>query len=75
VPPQSRERLSPGPHPGPSITIGDNVWIGTRVTILGSTDIGRDAVIGAGAVLDAMRVPVGAIVVGNPARIVGSVRR
>jgi acetyltransferase-like isoleucine patch superfamily enzyme len=51
------------------------VWIGTRVTILGGTEIGRDAVIGAGAVVDAMRVPPGTIVAGNPARIVGSVER
>jgi acetyltransferase-like isoleucine patch superfamily enzyme len=75
VPPLSRERLGPRSRAGPGISIGDNVWIGTRVTIIGGSEIGRDAVIGAGAVLDAMRVPPRTIVAGNPARIVGSVER
>ena len=75
VPPDSRERLGSRAPAGREISIGDNVWIGTRVTILGGTEIGRDAVIGAGAVVDAMRVPPGTIVAGNPARIVGSVER
>jgi acetyltransferase-like isoleucine patch superfamily enzyme len=75
VPPPSRERLGQRSHGAAGITIGDNVWIGTRVTILGGTEIGHDAVIGAGAVVDSMRVPPGAIVAGNPARIVGSVDR
>ena len=74
VPPDSRELGSRSPA-GREISIGDNVWIGTQVTILGGTEIGRDAVIGAGAVVDAMRVPPGTIVAGNPARIVGSVER
>jgi acetyltransferase-like isoleucine patch superfamily enzyme len=75
LPPPSRERLGLSSRASPAISIGDNVWIGTRVTILGGTEIGRDAVIGAGAVVDAMRVPPGKIVAGNPARIVGSVER
>lgn len=75
VPPPSRERLGLRSHADLGISIGDNVWIGTRVTILGGSAVGHNAVIGAGAVLDAMRVPPGAIVAGNPARIVGSVER
>jgi acetyltransferase-like isoleucine patch superfamily enzyme len=72
VPPPSRDRLSPSEDQDRGITIGDNVWIGTRAIILGGTEVGADAVVGAGAVLAGTRVPEGAIVAGNPARIVGS---
>jgi serine acetyltransferase len=54
-------------------SLGDNVWIGARAIIVGDTHIGSDAVIGAGAVLVNQRVPPGATVARNPARIVGSV--
>jgi acetyltransferase-like isoleucine patch superfamily enzyme len=70
VPPPSRGRIGPAGEAA-KITIGDNVWIGTRAVIVGETHIGPDAVIGAGAVLDGLRVPPGAIVAGNPARVVG----
>ena len=73
VPPPSRGRLGPSPREGAEISIGENVWIGVRAIILGGTNIGPDAVVGAGAVVDGMRVPAGAIVAGNPARIVGRV--
>jgi acetyltransferase-like isoleucine patch superfamily enzyme len=72
VPPASRDRLAEMEDRDAGVTIGDNVWIGTRVTIVGPTQIGPDAVIGAGAVLERQRVPPGAIVAGNPARVVGS---
>jgi acetyltransferase-like isoleucine patch superfamily enzyme len=71
VPPGSRGRLGGNHAAATEITIGDNVWIGTRVIIFGETHIGPDAVIGAGAVLDSQRVPSGAIMAGNPARVVG----
>lgn len=54
------------------IVIGRNVWIAARVVLLGGARIGDDAVVGAGAVVDG-EVPAGAIVAGNPARVVGSV--
>jgi acetyltransferase-like isoleucine patch superfamily enzyme len=72
MPPASRERLGGSDGAPGEITIGDNVWIGARAVILGATQIGPDAVIGAGAVLDRQRVPPGAIVAGNPPRVVGS---
>jgi acetyltransferase-like isoleucine patch superfamily enzyme len=65
--------------PGPSqptastIEIGQNAWIGARVVLLGGARIGRDAVVGAGTVVDGV-VPDGAIVAGNPARVVGSAK-
>jgi maltose O-acetyltransferase len=55
-----------------AIKIEDNVWIGSRVTILKGVTIGSDSVIGAGCVVT-KTIPAGSIVVGNPLKIVGSV--
>lgn len=52
-----------------AVVIQDDVWIGYRVIILPGVEIGRGAVIGAGAVVS-RNVPDYAVVVGNPARIV-----
>jgi acetyltransferase-like isoleucine patch superfamily enzyme len=54
------------------IRLGENIWVGARVTILKGVQIGRDAVVASGAVVT-KNVPVGAIVAGNPARVIGSV--
>jgi acetyltransferase-like isoleucine patch superfamily enzyme len=75
--------LAPGvmiandPHPlcrlhldGPTIQRGARV--GINATILPGVVIGRDALVGAGAVVT-RNVPSGAIVVGNPARVIGTV--
>ena len=48
------------------VEIGDNVWVGDRVTILGSISIGEGSIIQAGAVV-VKDVPSYAIVGGNPA--------
>ncbi|EBA12397.1 acyltransferase [Roseobacter sp. CCS2] len=58
------------PHPVPKI-IGRGAWIGMRAMILPSCcEIGAYAVIGAGAIVT-RDVPAGAIVAGNPARVIG----
>jgi acetyltransferase-like isoleucine patch superfamily enzyme len=44
--------------------------IGTNATILGGVEIGERAIVGAGAVVT-KSIPADAIVVGNPARIIG----
>ncbi|WP_288908173.1 CatB-related O-acetyltransferase [uncultured Selenomonas sp.] len=51
------------------IIIGNDVWIGCDVTILGGVRIGNGAVIGARAVV-AKDVPPYAVAVGNPARVI-----
>lgn len=51
------------------ISIGNDVWIGSRVLVLGGVNIGNGAVIGAGAVVT-KDVPPYAIVAGVPARII-----
>ena len=50
------------------IIIGDDVWIGSRVIILGGK-IGNGAVIGAGAVVT-HDIPSNAVVGGNPAKVI-----
>lgn len=51
------------------VTIGDNVWLGHRVTIVPGATIGEGAVIGIGAVV-AGEIPRCAVAVGNPAKVV-----
>ena len=53
------------------LVIGDRVWIGTRCTILpGVQEIGRGALISADTCIN-KKVPPYAIVMGNPAKIIG----
>ena len=52
----------------PAPVIEDGVYIGANACVLGGVRIGRDAIIGAGAVV-INDVPPGARAVGNPARI------
>jgi serine acetyltransferase len=49
-------------------TVGDNVRIGSNAIVIGAIHIGDNAIIGAGAVVT-KDVPRGAVVVGNPQRI------
>lgn len=49
------------------VTIEDNVWIGSRVTILGGVTIGEGAIVQAGSVV-AIDVPRCSIAGGHPAR-------
>lgn len=52
------------------IRIGDDVWLGTGVTVLRGVTIGTGAVVGAGAVVSG-DVEDYAIVAGNPAQVTG----
>lgn len=51
------------------ITIGNDVWIGTRATIMANVRIGHGAVVAAGAVV-VKDVPPYAVVAGVPAKVV-----
>ena len=51
------------------VSIGDNVWIGSRVTIIGSVNIGDGAIVQAGAVVVKDVEPL-SIVGGNPAKLI-----
>jgi sugar O-acyltransferase (sialic acid O-acetyltransferase NeuD family) len=67
-------RLGSGVHIGPGavlcgcITVADNAMIGAGAVVLPWLRIGTDAVVGAGAVVT-RDVPDGAIVIGNPAKV------
>ena len=52
-----------------AITIGDNVWIGCKSTILKGVTIGDGAVVASGSVVT-RDVPAKALVGGNPAKII-----
>ena len=62
------KKLSDGSCSGSPI-IGKNVEIGSNTVILGPITVGDNAVIGAGSVV-VKDVPEGAVVVGNPARVI-----
>ena len=55
-------------RPGPATVVGDNVWCGVGAFLRAGIHVGDDAVIGARSVVTE-DVPAGAMVVGNPARI------
>jgi len=53
------------------VKIGDNVFIGANSIILPDVQIGSNVIVGAGSVVT-NDIPDGCLVVGNPARIVGT---
>lgn len=66
-------RAKPDDNPRP-VVVGDDVFIGSRVTLLKGVRIGRGCIVSAGAVVTSNFVaPDYSVVAGNPARIVGRV--
>ena len=55
--------------PGP-VVIEDCVWVGANVSIVPGVTIGEGAVVAMGSVVT-RDVPAGAVVAGNPARVIG----
>jgi len=58
-----------GNTPARPVTIGNDVWIGQRVTILPGIKVGDGAIIAAGAIVT-KDVPELAVVGGNPAKLI-----
>lgn len=50
------------------VTIGDNVWIGGGVSIVGNVTIGENTIIGAGSVVT-QDIPANVVAAGNPCRV------
>lgn len=51
------------------ISVGNNVWIGTHVSVLPGVSIGSNTVIGAGSVVN-RNIPDGVVAVGNPCKVI-----
>jgi maltose O-acetyltransferase len=56
------------------VTIEDNVWIGGGAILLPGVSIGRNAVVGAGAVVS-RNVPANTVVAGNQARVIREIEQ
>lgn len=67
-PPLSRHMYSKG-----GILIGNNVWIGDKVTILGNVKIGDGAIIAANSVVT-KDIPSFCVVGGNPAKVLKTIK-
>ncbi|MBE6478738.1 MAG: sugar O-acetyltransferase [Propionibacteriaceae bacterium] len=66
--PARRGDMVPAP-----VRIGENVWLGARVTVVPGVTIGDGAIIGAGSIVT-KDVPPRTIAVGTPARVLREVR-
>lgn len=56
-------------NPPQDITLGDHVWLGTRVLVLKGAQIGSGTVVGAGSMV-AGTLPENVLALGSPARVV-----
>lgn len=64
IPPAQRKLYCKG-----SVIIEDNVWLGEGVVVLPGVTIGKNAIIGANAVVT-KSIPKNAVAAGNPARVI-----
>lgn len=65
-----KDELDPRHDSDKDVIVDEDVWIGARVSLLNGVQIGRGAIVGTGAVVR-KSIPPYAVVVGNPAKIVG----
>jgi acetyltransferase-like isoleucine patch superfamily enzyme len=52
------------------VIVHEDAWLAANVTLLAGTNVGRGAIVGAGSVCRS-NIPPYAIVIGNPAKVVG----
>lgn len=52
-----------------SIVLEDNVWLGSGVKVLGGVTIGKNSIIGAGAIVN-RNIPANSIAIGVPAKVI-----
>ncbi len=52
-----------------TIKIGDNVWLGGSVSVVGGVEIGKNSIIGAGSVVT-KSIPENCLAAGNPCRVI-----
>ena len=64
------QKINEQPNESGPISIGNDVWIGSNVTILKGVHIGDGAVIGANSLVNT-DVPANAIYAGTPAKMIG----
>jgi acetyltransferase-like isoleucine patch superfamily enzyme len=64
-----RQNLPPDVSEVRPVTIGDDVWIGRRASVLKGVSIGDRSIVGADAVVT-KNVPPDTVVAGNPARVI-----
>lgn len=57
-------------YPSKSVKIGNDVWMGTRVTVLAGASIGDGSIIGANSVVPAKEFPPYSIIAGTPAKVI-----
>jgi maltose O-acetyltransferase len=70
---QAESRIQ-GLEEAKSIVIEDNVWVGGSAILLPGVRIGRNAVVGAGAVVS-RSIPANTVAVGNPARVIREIEQ
>ena len=51
------------------IVIGDNVWLGCKITVLGNITIGSGTIVGAGSVVT-KSIPENVLAAGNPCKVI-----
>lgn len=67
---KDKDSLKSGKNFDKDVVVEEDVWIGSNVTLLGGSHVGRGSNIGSGSVVRGA-VPPYAIVMGNPAKVVG----
>jgi len=72
--PLQAEARNQGSEVARPIVIEDNVWLGGGAILLPGVRVGRNAVVGAGAVVS-RSVPADTVVAGNPARVIREIQQ